>query len=44
VSAIVMPICILAVLIPMRPATIDYAYTTTYRLPPLLILVAALLA
>jgi hypothetical protein len=43
-AAIVMPIWILAVLIPMRPATIDYAYTSTYWLTLLLIVVAALFA
>lgn len=43
-AAIVMPIWVLAVLIPLRPTTIDYTYTTTYWLTLLLIVVAALLA
>ncbi|MQB01002.1 MAG: hypothetical protein GEU78_12030 [Actinobacteria bacterium] len=43
-AAIVMPIWILAVLIPMRPTAIDYAYTTAYWLTLLLIALAALLA
>lgn len=43
-AAIVMPIWVLAVLIPLRPTTIDYLYTTTYWLTLLLIAITALRA
>jgi hypothetical protein len=43
-AVIVMPIWVLAVLIPMHPTTIDYTYTTTYWLTLLLITLTALLA
>jgi hypothetical protein len=43
-AVVVMPIWVLAVLIPMRPTTIDYTYTTTYWLTLLLTATTALLA
>jgi len=42
-AVVVMPIWVLAVLIPLRPGPIDYTYTTTYWLTLILIATIALL-
>ena len=43
-AVVVMPIWVLAVLIPLRPGPIDYAFTVTYWSTLILIAVSALLA
>lgn len=41
---VVMPIWVLAVLIPMRPGTVDYGFTAVYWTGLILIVIAALLS